>query len=178
MRGDLKGIAQGAGGGVLAGAAVLATYIVATANARGANGGDWLAFAGVFFGVAFTIAGTLSVDWFRKARADKAVAIALQKALGDWIKTINAYPQNRNAAALKDLDQQLAYITSLAPEVSRDATLLNLALHAFGFHVPRMIETLQRQLVSMTPVAPADEQRVLDDLRGYAANVQSVLPRG
>ena len=71
------------GGGT--GLLVVASYIVLRSLADGAGPGDWLNFAGVIFGVALTIAGTLIVTAIAKALSEKekrAQFIRAVKSLG------------------------------------------------------------------------------------------------
>ena len=173
----LKGISQGIIGGLLSGGALLGIYLLVTANANGADGGDWLAFAGVFFGVVFTIMGTRAIEQIKERTAQKAAIKRLRGALDVWIATVNEFPSAQNMETLADLRQQLEYIGAIGADVGRDVVATNLALHVFTFHVPAMVQKLRKIVVEMDPGAPQQVaiNLVLADLRAYAQNVRMTL---
>jgi hypothetical protein len=173
----LKGISQGVIGGLLSGGAILGIYLLVTANANGADGGDWLALAGVFFGVVFTIMGTRAIEQLKERAAQKAAIRRLRGALDVWTATVNEFPGAQNMATLADLRQQLEYIGAIGADVGRDVVATNLSLHIFTFHVPAMLEKLRKIIVEFDPGAPQQVAMnlVLADLRAYAQNVRMTL---
>lgn len=173
----LKGISQGVIGGLLSGGAILGTYLLVTANAKGADGGDWLAFAGVFFGVVFTIVGTRTIEQMKERATHKAAIKRLRGALDVWTATVNEFPGAQNMETLADLRQQLEYIGAIGADVGRELVATNLALHIFTFHVPAMVLKLRKIVVEMDPGAHQQVAMnlVLDDLRAYAQNVRMTL---
>lgn len=162
VRGNLKQYAIGAAGGAVASAAIVALYLVATANARGADGGDWLAFAGVFFGVMATIGGTRWLEKSKEREAKRAVKAALGAAVDHLRTTLNQFPENpQKGRALADIKQQVAYIVSLSNEVSQNAWFARLALHEFGFYMPDLLNALNREVTGMEP-AEVRQARMVD----------------
>ena len=160
-------------GGLLSGGAIFGAYLLVTANANGADGGDWLAFAGVFFGVVFTIMGSRALEQMNERAAQKAAIKRLRGALDVWTATVNDFPGAQNMATLADLRQQLEYIGAIGADVGRDVVATNLSLHIFTFHVPAMLEKLRKIVGEFDPGAPQQVAMnlVLTDLRAYAQNV-------
>src|SRR3546814_8987947 len=129
----LKRVGEGALGGLISGAILLAAYLLATANMNGADGGDWLAFAGVVVGVGATITGTLAIDRLKDRRAHKAATASLLHALDLWAVTVDTTATNLNPARFNDLRQQHAFISLIAGDLSRDANTAKMAAHYFSF---------------------------------------------
>jgi hypothetical protein len=59
---NVKSLALGAAGGLLAALMILAGFIIARANIDGAGPGDWLNFAGVIVGVVLTVGAAKAID--------------------------------------------------------------------------------------------------------------------
>lgn len=171
MRGNLKGLGIGAAGGLIASGSLLAIYFVASARAEGADGGDWLQFASVFFGVTATIAGTLAIERIKRGRAHSNAVKNLLGALDIWCATLDTLPADLNNARIADLRQQHAYISFVSGDISRDQGRASMATHLFCFHVPKMIDALAKSL------DVGGEQEVLvvtyaiNEMRSYANTV-------
>lgn len=163
-------------GGLLAGSALLALYLVASANLNGATGGDWLAFAGVFFGVMATMVGTIAVERWRERRKHSRATRQLIPAVDEWIATVEGLPDIPGNSNIADLKEQCAYIAILAAGINRDDTQSAMAAHAFCFHIPTMIDRL-REAVSAQP-GPKEAVIItlaLNDMKEYGRIFRQVL---
>lgn len=173
---NLTRIGQGAAGGLIAGSLVLAAYLLATANMNGADGSDWLAFAGVVVGVAATITGTLAIDRLKERRAHKAAVASLLHALDLWADTVDTTAANLNPARFNDLRQQHAYISLLSGDLSRDANSAKMAAHYFSFHVPAMINGLEKALAEHEGAAQIVLiNHIVSEMRGYGSTVRTAV---
>lgn len=173
MGGNFNGIAQGVGGGLLAGSAVLGVYLAADAYAMGASSGDWLAFSGVFLGVSFTIAGTLTIDKIKESMKRRALLDALKRAAGDWVASIDGFGHNQNVAGLNELEEQASFIASITPDIGRHDVRVAVALHAFNFNVPDMLQVLRRNIMMVDRGAQqqVSMNKVLTLMRGHGVQV-------
>lgn len=176
MRGDLKGLGIGAIGGLIGSGAVLALYFIALANTQGADGGDWLAFAGVAVGVFATISGTLAIERLKERRTTRAALANMGEAVGIYIGTVNNTPANLNPAQFADLRQQHAYISHLSGELAGASGRQRMAAHLFSFHAPAMVARLERSLTEFEGAAQiALVNYIVGEMRSYAMTLQGVL---
>lgn len=177
VRGNLKQYAIGAAGGAVASVAIVALYLIVTANARGADGGDWLAFAGVFFGVMATMLGTIGVERYKEREKDREVIAALRVGLSTWIETVDSFPANQTNAVLRDMEQQVGFLASVAGQLGRNQLTAMIGMSAFNFHVPTMIDALRTNLLAMArgPQHLVQMNDILRDMRHYAVVVQGGL---
>lgn len=172
----MKSIAQSAAGGLIAGSLVLAAYLLATANMNGADGGDWLAFAGVVVGVVATISASIAIDRLKERRAHRTVKSSLLSAINIWIETVNSTPENLNKGRFADLRQQHAYITSIATELTREAMSAKMACHNFSYHVPAMINGLERAVNEEEGVVQdAFVSSIVGEMRSYGMTVRKAV---
>lgn len=173
---NLARIGQGAAGGLIAGSLVLATYLLATARMNGADGGDWLAFAGVVVGVAATISASITIDRLKERRAHRTVKASLLSAIDIWIETVNSTPENLNKGRFNDLRQQHAYINSIAADLTREAMTAKMACHYFTFHVPAMINGLERAVNEEEGVLQAAfVDSIVGEMRSYGMTVRTAV---
>lgn len=176
MKNSLMSLALGGLGGLLSGVALLSAYFIATASAKGADGGDWLAFAGVFFGVVATISGTLSINWINDRVAHRRTVKALNGLLEIWSLTATDVYANLGLDLISDLRQQQAYIAAVAEELGRDAARERMAAHTFCFHTPAMINRLEKLLVQpRDPTIERSVNHVGDEMRRYADIFRGVI---
>lgn len=179
MEGKFKGIAEGIGGGLVAGALVLAVYFLISANATGADGGDWLNFAGVIFGVMATVGGAMAIERISERRRHKRAVRNLRPALQIWTETIKGLDTIPTKANIANLREQIAYITTLTADLDRDLPHVTMTSHAFCFHIPAMVEKLSQ----VADDGPSPTQAVvitiaLNDMRQYAAVFRQALAIG
>lgn len=179
VRGNLKQYAIGAAGGGAATMLIIAIYIVATANARGADGGDWLNFAAVIFGVGATIGGTLAIERLMDARNHSNAVAGLLEALTMWTATVGQITADLTPARIGDLRQQNAYIITLSAELGRSARTQRMIAHAFTFHVPAMIGALEKAMTEMVGAQQAViVGHVANEMTRYAHLLRGVLRAG
>lgn len=172
----MKSIAQSAAGGLIAGSLVLAAYLLATANMNSADGGDWLAFAGVVVGVVATISASIAIDRLKERRAHRTVKSSLLSAINIWIETVNSTPENLNKGRFADLRQQHAYITSIATELTREAMSAKMACHNFSYHVPAMVNAIEKAAVEQDGAAQLVlVDHIVGEMRSYGTTVRTVV---
>src|SRR3546814_6414021 len=133
----LKRVGEGALGGLISGTILLAAYLLATANMNGADGGDWLAFAGVVVGVGATITGTLAIDRLKDRRAHKAATASLLHALDLWAVTVDTTATNLNPARFNELRRPEEHTSELQ-------SLMRIYYHVFCWDKTNYTTTTQR----------------------------------
>lgn len=77
--------------GGITGLLIVAVYIVLRGWQSDVKPGEWLNFAGVIFGVAATVGGTIGLDSLRKS-------IARRQALGELIRALNMFVRSSDNA--------------------------------------------------------------------------------
>jgi hypothetical protein len=172
----LKRIGEGVAGGLISGSVLLTVYLLATANMNGADGGDWLAFAGVVVGVGATIMGTLAIEQLKQRSAHKAAKASLLLALDIWDRTVADTPANLNPANFADLRQQHAYISLIAGDLNRDANAAKMGAHYFSFHIPAMINALVKVLADMEGAGQmVVVNHVVSEMRSYGTTARNAI---
>lgn len=142
---SLKGVGIGALGGLVSSLVVIALYIVATANAAGADAGDWLSFAGVVVGVAITILGTLSVDWFKRRAIEHRSIENMIIQLRRWESAAQAMGDDPMNGYLMHLRATHAYIEGITFTLPYDPVVHQNA-HGFVFHGRDMLDRMSDAL--------------------------------
>ena len=159
----------------MSGAGVLSCYFVARANANGANGGDWLSFAGVFLGVVATIVGTLLIETIREQINHRRAAADLDVALSIWVRTAEGARAALGRDVLGDMRQQVAYISAISADLSRSKRAAVFGMHNFNFHVPVMVERLEEAMTMLADNQNTFILHITADMISYAETVRTVL---
>ncbi|MEO7466767.1 MAG: hypothetical protein ABIV36_07130 [Sphingobium limneticum] len=171
----LASIAVGAAGGAISGSALLACYFVASAKANGADGGDWLSFAGVFFGVAATIGGTLGIESIRERMRHGRAVSDLDAALSIWIETSGRARIALGRDVLADLREQIAYISAISADLSRSKRAAVAGTHNFNFHAPSMIKHLEEAMTMLADNRQTFITYITGEMVSYAETMRRVL---
>ncbi len=151
MGDNLKGIAQGAFGGVLAGGMLLGTYVLYCTIPNGIDGGDLLAFAGVIVGVALTASVSIGVDFWKRRSSHASATKAIRVAMDDWFKAVNNVTIDYDVRRFSRVREVHAFIGLLASELDRDARVARQAAHTFMVRAPELIARLETVPTEFAP---------------------------